>query len=105
MTTRYPRSHQKAYGVEPPDRVLWSALRERLSEAEFAAVQEAYRKASQRYQRACKLNQMARWAYQIERREALGDLDKLSRAKLAELRAILAEPAKYINGEGEDASD
>lgn len=47
MTTRYPRSHQKAHG-------------------------------------------------------AAGDLDELSRAKL---RAVLAEPVKYIEGEGEDASE
>jgi len=90
------RRYQRAFNIEPPDRVLWAALREHCTAVEFAAVEAAYSRASQRYQRACRLNQMARWVWHAERSNLT---DERNRAKLEERRAILREPLKYIEGE------
>lgn len=99
MTTeRYNRyHHQRALGIEQPTSVLWQALREHLSVEEMAVIEAAYKRQSQRYQRACDLNRFARWEYKLSQREAI--LGEQDRAKLERLRAILAEPMKYVEGE------
>jgi hypothetical protein len=92
----YPRSHQQALGITQPVSVLWATLRELLTIEEFAAVEAAYRAQSRRYQRACELNQLARWVWTVERRASN---DPATLARLEKRRAILANPLAYVNGE------
>jgi hypothetical protein len=91
----YPRLFQRALSVEPPDRVLWAALRELLTIEEFAAVEAAYKAQSRRYQRASELNKLARWVRNNEHQL----LNEKQAARLAERKAILDNPLAYINGE------
>jgi hypothetical protein len=91
----YPRLFQRALNIEPPDRVLWATLRELLTIEEFAAVEEAYKAQSRRYQRASELNKLARWVRHNEHRPMSAD----QMARLEKRRAILANPLAYINGE------
>lgn len=94
---RYNRyHHQRALGIEQPVSVLWAALREHLSAEELAAVEAAYRRQSQRYQRAVNLNQLARWVDAVERRGGPRP-PRVERYEWA--KAALAEPMKYVEGE------
>ncbi len=99
MTTeRYNRfHHQRALGIDQPTSVLWAALKAALPAEEVRKVEAAYKAHARRYQRACDLNRFARWEYKLSQREAI--LGEQDRAKLERLRAILAEPMKYVEGE------
>lgn len=89
------RSYQKALGLEPPDRVLWRVLAGLLTPAQLQEVRRAHFRAQQRYQRASKLNQMARWLRAMERSNVSSPRNQ---AKVEKWRAILAEPGKYVEG-------
>lgn len=98
MTTeRYNRyHHQRSLGVDQPSTVLWAALREHLSPAQYAAVADAYKRQAQRYARATALNQFARWVDGIERRGGPGPFN---RERYERAQAALAEPMKYVEGD------
>ena len=91
----YPRLFQRALNIEPPDRVLWAALKAALPAEEVRKVEEAYKAQSRRYQRASELNKLARWVRHNEHRA----LNAEQAARLEKRRAILADPLAYINGE------
>lgn len=98
MNERYNRyHHQRALGVEQPSAVLWAALREHLTPEQLATVEAAYKRQSQRYQRATNLNQFARWVDGVERRGGPGPFN---REKYEARKAALAEPGKYVEGDG-----
>jgi hypothetical protein len=91
----YPRLFQRALNIEPPDRVLWAALKATLPAEEVRKVEEAYKAQSRRYQRASELNKLARWVRNNEHQL----LNEKQAARLAERKAILVDPLAYINGE------
>ncbi len=96
MNERYNRyHHQRALGVDQPSAVLWAALREHLTPAQYAAAESAYKRQAQRYARATALNQFARWVDGIERRGGPGPFN---REQYEARKAALAEPMKYVEG-------
>lgn len=92
----YPRSYQKALGVEPPDRVLWAALKAALPAEDVRQVEAAYKEAARRYNRASELNKIARWVRRIATSPEIGEV---TRAKLERRQAILADPWAFVEGD------
>lgn len=82
------------YGVPLAIDVLWRELECYLDPEHIAALREVYRRASQRYGRASRLNDMRR---QLAHWERMG-WPQAKSEKAARYREALADPKQYIDG-------
>lgn len=81
---------EQRYGVPLPIDVLWSLIEAEIGPEKTSDLRVAYQQATKRYGRASDLNKYRRLVSYWERREP-------GHPRLADWRAILANPQAYID--------